>query len=245
MTKYPIFKKAPITEALIDIRVKLPNDFDVTKMDSIYESISEGYPEKQAQIETQVDLNIKKEESVKTSATKVTGYRYISSDRKQIIQAGRDGFTVSRLKPYIRWEELRDEAFRLWKLYRDITSPECITRVAVRYINNLNIPMPIRDFTEYLTAPPIVPPELPQVVSSFLTRVVIHESSIGANAIITQALEQIVTDVAPIILDIDVFKFQSDGIEEEDAWEIIEKLRHFKNKIFFTSITNKLKEMYK
>lgn len=245
MTKYPILKKAPITEALIDIRLKLPTAFDVAKIDSIYKSISDRYPEKQElrQIEAQID--IKKKESVKTSATKVTGYRYISPDGKQILQARLDGFTVSRLKPYIRWEQLRDEAFRLWKLYRDITSPERITRVAVRYINNLNIPMPIRDFGEYLTAPPIVPPELPQGVSSFLTRVVIHEPSIGANAIITQALDQIVTDVAPIILDIDVFKSQSDGIEEEDTWEIIEKLRHFKNKIFFTSITDKLKEMYK
>ncbi len=245
MREYPILKNAPITEAIIDIRVKLPNDFDVTEIDSIYENISADYPEKQEQRQIEAQIDVKKEESVKTSATKVTGYRYISSDRKQIIQASLDGFTVSRLKPYIRWEQLRNEAFRLWKFYRNITSPECITRVAVRYINNLNIPMPIRDFSEYLTAPPVVPPELPQGVSSFLTRVVIHEPSIGANAIITQALDQIVTDVAPIILDIDVFKSRSDGIEEEDAWEIIEELRHFKNKIFFTSITNKLKEMYK
>ena len=155
-----------------------------------------------------------------------------------------DGFTFSRLHPYIKWEELRNEAHRLWLLYKDITCPDSITRVALRYINNLNIPLPIRDFDAYLTAPPIVPEGLPQGVSSFLTRVVIHEPSIGANAIITQALEQVVGEVAPVILDIDVFKLRPEGIEEKDAWDTLEKLRHFKNKIFFKSITNKLKEMF-
>ncbi len=105
--------------------------------------------------------------------------------------------------------------------------------------------MPIRDFGDYLTAPPLVPEGLPQGVSSFLTRVVIHEPSVGANAIIIQALEQVSTDVAPVILDIDVFKLQPEGVEEKEAWDIIEKLRHFKNQIFFQSITDKLKEMYK
>ncbi len=42
-----------------------------------------------------------------------------------------------------------------------------------------------------------------------------------------------------------MFKLQPEGIGEEDAWEIIEKLRNFKNKIFFSSITDDLKEMYK
>ncbi len=242
---YPILKKAPITEALIDIRVKLPSDFDVKNISSIYESIKNQYPETQERKISKVKFEPKAEEIVKSSRPEIDGYRYFSTDKKQIVQARLDGFTFSRLHPYIKWEELRDEAHRLWQLYKNITCPESITRVAVRYINNLNIPMPIRDFSDYLTAPPTVSEGLPQVVSSFLTRVVIHESSVGANAIITQALEQIVTDVAPIILDIDVFKLEPRGIEEKDAWEIIEKLRHLKNKVFFSSITDNLKEMYK
>ena len=245
MEGYQVLKKAPITEALIDIRVKLPPELDVKNIDSIYESIKKEYPEKQEQRISQVRFELKAgEDLLKPVNSKIHGYRYISSDKKQILQARLDGFTFSRLHPYIKWEELRNEAHRLWLLYKDITCPDSITRVALRYINNLNIPLPIRDFDDYLTAPPIVPEGLPQGVSSFLTRVVIHEPSIGANAIITQALEQVVGEVAPVILDIDVFKLRPEGIEEKDAWDTLEKLRHFKNKIFFKSITNKLKEMF-
>jgi uncharacterized protein (TIGR04255 family) len=45
-------------------------------------------------------------------------------------------------------------------------------------------------------------------------------------------------------LDIDVFK-QRDVIGEEDAWQTLEALRDFKNKIFFESITEKAKELFK
>ena len=244
LEEYPILKKAPVTEALIDIRVKLLPEFDVANINTIYESIKTRYPEKQEQKISEVKFEPRAEEIVKSSKPEINGYRYFSSDKKQIVQARVDGFIFSRLHPYIKWEELRDEAHRIWQLYKNITSPVSITRVAIRYMNNLNIPMPIKDFGDYLTAPPTVPEGLPQGVSSFLTRTVLHEPSMGVHAIITQVLEQIVTDVAPIILDIDVFKLQPEGIEEKDAWETIEKLRHFKNRIFFKSITKSLKEMY-
>lgn len=243
----PILKNAPITEALIDIRTKLPSAIDVKSIDNLFEKIKNQYPEKQEQRVSEFSFELKAdEEPVKASKHKVNGYRYISSGKKQIVQARLDGFTFSRLHPYIKWEDLRDEGHRLWDLYKEITSPEAITRVALRYINNLNIPMPITDFGDYLTAPPIVPEGISQSVKSFLTRVIIYEPSIDVNAIITHVLEPLSpeADRAPIILDIDVFKLRQDGIEEQDAWQIIEQLRHFKNKIFDKSITDKLKEIY-
>lgn len=154
MTEYQILRKAPITEALIDIRVKLTPDLDVRKIDSIYESIKNEYPLKQEQKISQVHVEQKPGEDIVKSLIKISGYRYISSDEKRIVQVRLDGFTFSRLHPYTTWEDLRSEAYRLWLLYKEITSPELIIRVALRYINNLNIPMPIKDFSDFLTAPP-------------------------------------------------------------------------------------------
>src|SRR4030067_493876 len=111
MEEYPILKNAPIVEALIDIRVKLPSGVDVKKIGDIYESIKELYPEKIEQKISEVEFKLKKEQ-VKALSHKINGYRYISSDKKQILQTRLDGFTFSRLHPYIKWEELRNEAYR-------------------------------------------------------------------------------------------------------------------------------------
>ncbi|MEW5816558.1 MAG: TIGR04255 family protein, partial [Spirochaetota bacterium] len=203
------------------------------------------YPDKKTRHKWEGKFEFKKGEPPVSSGTEaIYGYIFTSADQKQIFQARIDGFTFSRLKPYETWEQLRDEAHRVWQLYGGVVSTE-ITRVALRYINRMEFPLPIRDFSDYLTAAPIVPAGLPQGVSSFLTRVVIHEPEIDAAAIITQALEQVVNpSILPIILDIDVFKQKSEGISEEDAWDTLDKLRHFKNKIFFESITEKAKELF-
>lgn len=245
MDQYPILRNAPIMEALIDIRVKLPPQSDAKKIDSIFELIKGQYPKKQEQRMSEIKIELKPGEELAKQLTKINGFRYLSSDEKEIVQAKMDGFTFNKLSPYSKWEDLRNEAHRLWLIYKNITCPDLVTRVALRYINNLNIPMPIADFSDYLTVPPRVPERLPQGVSSFLIRVVIHEPSIDANAVITHALESVVGERVPIILDIDVFKLRSEGIEEENIWGTLENLRDFKNKIFFASITEKLKEMYK
>jgi len=245
---HPTLTKAPIKEALIDIRVKLSSDFDVKKIDSIYEKIKETYPGKEEQTVSQIQLERQPGKESFKSFTKINGYRYLSTNKDKIFQARLDGFTFNRLPPYTIWEELRNEAKRLWLLYKDATSPEVITRVALRYINNLNIPMSM-DFGDYLMAPPALPEGLPQGLDGFLIRLNVHIPELEANAIITQALEPmpVKSDKIPVILDIDVFKEKTEapGIEEGEAWSLLERMRHFKNEVFFKFITEKLKEIYK
>lgn len=247
MVEYPLLRNAPITEAIIDIRIKLKEDFEAERFLTLYDAISGQYPEKKARHKWEGRFEFKKGEGPISSGTETTdGYIFTSIDAKQVFQARIDGFTFNRLRPYEKWETFRDEAFRLWKLYRELVSPE-IFRVAVRFINKFDIPLfpqPMLDFNEYLTAAPIVPEGLPQGVNSFLTRVVIHDPGLDATAIITQAFEQIVDPKSlPIILDIDVFQ-QKEVISEEEAWQMLEELRHFKNKIFFTSITEKARGLF-
>ena len=233
MFEYPVLSKAPIIEALIDIRVKVKEDLPVEQFNSIYDSISGRYPDKKERHKWEGKLEFKRGETpISTTAETIDGYIFTSVDKRQILQTRLDGFIFSRLKPYETWEHLRNEASGLWKKYKEVTSPE-ITRVALRYINKMEIPLPIMDFGDYLTAAPIVPEGLPQGVSSFLTRIVIHEPKMDASAIITQALEQIVNpNILPLILDIDVFKQKSEGISEEDVWEtlenyVISRIRYF------------------
>lgn len=245
MDEYPILKNAPIIEALVDIRVKLNSSYNVEQLKLIHNEIRNDYPEIQKQQISQIIFGMDDKTKETLPINKINGYRFISENKKQILQTRVDGFTLSRLKPYKNWNDLKKEAKKLWTFFKKHTKPSVINRVAVRYINNLNIKMPINDFGDFLKAPPTIPDSLPQEVSSFLTRVVIQEPNIKANAIIIQSLEQIVTETAPIILDIDAFKYNQNGMEETEIWETLEKLRDFKNKIFFESITEKLKEIYK
>lgn len=247
MTEFPILKNTPIKEALIDIRVKTPHGFKVEELKLLYPSIHEQYPHEREFRRYQSQVNFKNEEVFSANGrNEILGYVYTSSDKKQIVQVRLDGFSFSRLYPYETWADLRREAFRLWELYEKVISPKIITRVALRYINNFKIPLPMVEFNDYLVAAPIVPEKLPQAVNSYLTRIVIPDDSISASAIVTQAFEGLLpgSNSVSIIFDIDVIKQLPDGIKFDKVWDDIEKLRCFKNKIFFENTTKKLREFY-
>ena len=236
-------KNAPIIEALIDIQVKLPLSIDVTHLKSISTSISQQYPSEMERMKGGFTFRLGRTAEASATDVSLYGYTYSSDDKKQILQVRLDGFTFSRLKPYEKWEHLRDEAYRLWQLYVELAKPEAITRIALRYINRLEIPPSLKDLKEYITAPPLISPALPNALSSFLTRVVVPVPSVNAVAITTQALEPVITgqDI-PVILDIDVF-MEGDFKVNEDIWRNIDTLRDLKNKIFFESITETMAEL--
>lgn len=112
MEEYPIpvLKNAPITEAVIDIRVKLPSSTNIESIDLLFGKIKEQYPVRQEHRVSEFSLELKPSgDPIKTAKSAVNGYRYISADKKQIVQARLDGFTMSRLHPYKEWKDLRDE----------------------------------------------------------------------------------------------------------------------------------------
>ena len=158
----------------------------------------------------------------------------------------RMGTRFSRLEPYETWEKMKENASRLWNEYRGIARPKALTRIATRFINVLRLPNPIYDFGDYLRAPPQVPEKLPHGISSFLTRVVMHETTIEAVGILSQALENIENpETMPIVLDIDVFIERNFAADTLDFWNALEQLRKFKNEIFFESITERTAELFK
>jgi uncharacterized protein (TIGR04255 family) len=155
-----------------------------------------------------------------------------------------DGFTFSKLEPYTTWEEVFGEAGRLWEIYVQTARPVEISRVAVRYINRLRLPGPA-ELRDYLEAPPVLPPPIPQTVREFLTRVVVEDTQHASSAIVIQALEASFDPaIVPLLLDTDAFRDVSLPPNDPSVPAIFEALRRLKNDIFFATITERTVEMY-
>jgi uncharacterized protein (TIGR04255 family) len=239
MAEIQHLEHAPIKEALIDIRAVATTSYEDIGL--AHQQFAEQYPKVENIQKSEIGWKINPQEQTSSveQQNKNVGYKFTSQDEKYIAQFRTDGFTFSRLEPYETWEAMRDEAKRLWQIYLEVAKPEAITRVAVRYINALRIPLPLNDFKEYLTAPPEVPEGLPQGVSGFLSRIGLKEPTIHADCIFTQALEEGNQEEITVVLDIDAFMLSTFDANELHFWEKIEQLRNFKNQVFFKSITDK------
>lgn len=239
-------EEAPIREAIIDLRVapKLPDCSE--RLKGACEQLAEEFPTQRPLSQHEIGLHVDAEQPPKASVDRHhRGYRLESEEGDLVLQLRNDGFTLSKLKPYYRWEELRDKALHYWGIYCEFGRPEKVVRTAVRYINVLRIPLPIEDFSDYLTCPPAVPDELPQKLDYFLTRMRFPKESIPARCILTQALEGSDGNFASIILDVDAFNEEEHDPSGQGIWDKLESLRDFKNTAFYSSITERTVELYK
>jgi uncharacterized protein (TIGR04255 family) len=247
MANWPRFPNAPITEALLDIRAKFPGSLDLQRLASFHETVKDRYPDKREHFSWRSGFQMKPGGTVDVVQPSggTDGYSFASKDGLQIVQARMNGFTLNRLKPYDTWEVFRDEAKKQWYRFCAITTPEIVPRVALRYINRLQIPLPISDFLDYIRTVPEVAPQLPQGLSSFLMRLVIPALHRNAIAIVTEAMEPPQAKTVPLIFDIDVFEEGAFDVQGTEMWDAYAQLREFKNEIFFGSITEKAAELFK
>ena len=237
------YSKAPITEAIIDLKVTLPENFSVDKLTEIHSQISDRFPTKEplqaSSLLFQAGPTIKIDASHQHS-----GFLFRSEDGLRIFQATLSGFTFNRLAPYETWENFRDEARYLWDIYKDICKPSSVTRAAVRYINRLDLPGPALDFKDYLRTVPEVSPDLPQGLSNFFMQLQIPQEDLNCMLIINEAF---VPPTSPervsVILDFDLYREQIWRSDDEDIWRFLEELRQRKNQAFEASITERTRRL--
>lgn len=242
------FPNAPIKEALIDIRVSLPKTVGGETLESLHNHIRDLYPNKKERRIWEGSLQLSPDQPI-LSASKdrgVNGFLFISENKNRIVQFKKDGFTYHCLRPYTTWDEMRSEASRLWNYFWGETKPTLITRLSVRYINVIEIPLMKFDLDEFFNAPPSIPSELPQVMENFLTRYTLNFSEENAKSIVTLSTPgNIFPDKSQIYFDIDVFRDIEIHPPFDGLWEKFEELRNIKNTIFFKSITEKTKDLFR
>ena len=234
-------RHAPITEAVIDLRV---DPAAGTSVDDLVAALGRhdnlGYLQKGLLLHSEFGFSLKVEAEPKVmheGRATTTGVRLHSSDERYIAQLGVAGFTLSRLEPYESWENLVEEAKKLWRGYLECIGPGTVTRIATRYINNLRLPF-TPELSDFLLLAPSIPQGLPEALSSFLQRYVLHDAATQTTSIVTEGLEEASPEKPlPLILDIDVFRHTNLAVDDAAVWTYLEQLRGVKNRIFFGCLT--------
>lgn len=238
-SEFPKLTRPPLREALVDIRLR--EELPVSVLPKFH--APRGFPVAKEMRHGQFQFKMDKDKPAlaEVVAEGALGWRYEREDGSVVVQLRRNGLTYSILKNYPGWNGLREAARDVWREFLAIAGSVKVSRLAVRYINAISIPLGA-DYDEYLTTGPRVPKSVPSIVTSFLQRVLVPFEEDAATAIITQTLEM---PTPAAVLDIDVFTECSLEGASADIWSKLEKLRGIADRIFFSSLTEKVLESYR
>lgn len=238
-----VFKNAPITEAVIEFRINTLPDERLTELEEFEKYVVDTYPEKKTLNRGNIKITTGTKPVIVQNES-IIGYRFISVDKLQIIQARLNGFSLSRLKPYNSWEEFINETKKISSLFFNHISIPMIIRVSLRYINKIELLLPIEDISKYIACHPTIPIKDSFVVSNFLniTEFYMNRFDTRVNLILTT--KGTTKDILPIILDIDVMKNTEVDPDSSVVWETLDQHRHIKNELFFNIITKETQKLF-
>jgi uncharacterized protein (TIGR04255 family) len=241
------YPNAPITEALIDIRVAYARGVTLEKLKSFAAEVRDQYPHESSRDVVQGKIDFSGSSAQAHSSRDTVGYIFHSVDRRQAVQVRLDGFTFSRFAPYQNWDHLIREAKRLWGVFVGLMGPTTVLRVAVRYVNQINLPLlegPL-SFEHYLSTFPKIGTDEDVSLEQFFLRLVMPQNDLPAQLILTEALLPQQGASLGVILDIDLFRENlSLDVRSGEIWDMLEKFRDRKNKYFELSITDAARGLF-
>jgi uncharacterized protein (TIGR04255 family) len=240
------YRNAPITEAVIEIRVQPPAQVESAVLQRLAESLKSDFPKQAAMQFLEMGIARQPDQTFQQKlAQSIVGFRLSKADDSRVLQIRTEGFAFSHLAPYTDWSTFRAEAQPLWKRYREVQPQAKLTRCALRYINRIDIPGARIEEYDYFELYAKVPETLPhQDVIGMNLNLQMPQQDLQCVANVGQALvEPVKPGHISFILDIDIFRLGIEDWDDEATWAFLDKLRDRKNEIFEACITDRTREL--
>lgn len=239
---FPHLSRAPIKEALLDIRIEPEIPFE--KLHIFDEAAMAEYPNKKDRNVTETKFSLGGGDT--KSVHRKIGYIYTNSEKTRSVQARCNGFTMNIISSYKDWKDLRDEAEEYWNKYVQMFSPPSVIRCALRYINRIEVPVG-EDLSNIIHTRVEINDALPSNIDEYFLRVVLPFEE-NRKAIIIQSVEPPSgesSNTRGMILDIEAFTLRKYVANTDEIWTEMSALRRIKNQCFFKTLDDTVLERYK
>ena len=238
----PQYKRPPITEAVIEIR--LEQSLTRTEVDNLHQRFKSEY----AFSEDFVAFGVEVVPAARRASfeEQSSGYRLSSADRTDVLLVTSGHMTCSRLAPYVGWDKFRARAEAHWRTWKRVAGYRKIKRIGVRFINRIDIPAAagkVVEIRDYLRVYPEASAVERMVGYAMQISGILEEDN--CRLVINSGLvPSPLVDHASVVLDVDVSREGDPPQRDDEMWALIDRIRLHKNCIFEASVTDKARELF-
>lgn len=241
------YQRPPITEAVIDIH--FAEAADQSTIEKVSKSYSSSYPREEVlkrigvEFQFSVDGRGALPKPIEDGALR---HRRASDDNSELLLLAGASFTVSQLAPYPGWEEFFGRFQRDWSKLKAAAGYRKISRIGVRYINRLDIPIKesvvtVSDFLKLFVE---VPEDFGQLQAygaqaQFALPDINCALTVNTGSVVPPLLEHF-----SVILDLDIVRAAELPQRDDEIFDMLEQIRKKKNEIFEASITDEARKVF-
>jgi uncharacterized protein (TIGR04255 family) len=236
----PRYEQDSIVEALCEFAFEPSSPWDPTVFGRFLQELGESdYPHREAGEVVEVGL-MTGNGGVFPSAQQQQRMRFFNSDRTKLAQVGPDLVTANVLKPYPHWSDFQPFIMKALRAYRSAGRPKSLARLALRYIDRIELPESASSLGSWLEAgsSDFVPGFLRDAGPGAFSRV--SKQTGSSIESITVALDS--SPVLALIMDTElVLLFPPEG--EDELVAVLDSLHERINEIFEGSITQHTRDV--
>jgi len=137
------YKNPPILEAVCEFKFQPPSSWNPAIPDLIYEKVQAQFPRREPM------SGLSGEEPAPNAKTK---FRRV--DGSALLQLSPKLLAINQLRPYPTWPQFKKTILETYAIYRELAQPSGLTRLGLRYINQIEIPETKIEIGRYLRGCP-------------------------------------------------------------------------------------------
>jgi uncharacterized protein (TIGR04255 family) len=241
MTTAMHYGKAPIVEAIIDLRIDpLPG----RELERLRDRFKGRFPSIEEMRSIKVELS--SAGAVQQDST-LAGYKLTATNAADLLLINENSFATVRLAPYNRWEVFSQQAKDNFDTFTKVVGRTSVSRVGVRFVNRLDIPSGLllgQSLSKFLKIGISLPMEVTGEIGNFSLVVEGREPQTSSAFVLRSGIVQpVIINHVSIQLDIDAYIVEVPS-RLDDLWAGVERLRQAKNNVFENSITDELRRLF-
>lgn len=244
-----VYRNPPIEEALCEFRFASSEEWDPTLSVKFHEKVKKTYsgkPQERTSIEARVSTSNEAPRPSVEIKQELDRIQYPNENGTESVGVGRDVLSVHVLRPYLGWEIFSQRIESALSAYIETAHPKGITRLGLRYINKLEIPVegPI-ELKDYFSAAPSLPEKLPTNMSNFLTRIESIYQDAPIQLILTFGTTTAPKDRYGFLLDLDMIcVWPNEPLPCKQIMEVVRDVREKERDAFEAFIEDAARRLF-
>ena len=241
-----VYLNPPVVEALCEVFFT-STSWDDSTPDRFFEEFKVEFPKRQKRIFNEARVTVDNDEAVAEVTQLPTWEVFLTESEDRLIQISDKHITFNQLKPYRPFGEWENHFYDALSVYKELTSPQVIERLGVRYINKIEIPGRRITMEEYFTIFPVLPKGSEGFHGPFMIRCNIPQSA--ENHVLTMIFSTIepdetIADKQFFLLDLQVQMLIGKHLDEVELKNQIRLAHESAVNAFEGSITDNLRTLF-